>query len=486
MSTFKTNLSILLSTTIIIKILGFLHKIISARFLSFEVLEALSLLSPIINLALVISSASLPSLINKEVSINLTKKNYSNRKIISSSIKITMILSFSISLIFLFLSYTIATSLYQNNNLVLPIIITIPLIIFSNLSGIMKAYLEAHDNFRYPVLSNLLEQILKSTILIITIFLFKDKSVLVITVILSSSLILAEILSFSYLFFKIKKMTPIKLTKTNLNFDKKLLKPSLFLTLFSLIFTLSAFLEPLIYYQFTARVLIDPKTTRLIYTSLHNLIIPFMQMASFLTYVLVKIFYPKFAKETNEKSISSNLKMAYYILLPLNVVLLALSVALPKEVLTFFFKKSAGYQLLYIIAPFTFITFLSPLQTALLQSKGYERKLLKNSLISSIISITVLMVLALIQSLSAISLIIALITKELFYFFTNSVYIKNFFHIKIKILPLIMLIFIILIIFFINQLTLDLNLYFRFLILVFTSLTLTILLVFSRFINKFD
>ncbi len=476
----KNNIKILLFTTIGLKMLGFFHKIIFARFLDISILESMTLLSPLLSLALVLSSASLPSIINKEVSIALTNKNYSNRKIISSSLKITFSLSLLISFLFILSSFYLSTYIYQKPELFYPLIITIPLIIFSNFSGIIKAYLEAHENFKYPVLSNLIEQIFKTSILIITIVFFKNRSDQFILIILSLSLTIAEILSFSYLLLKIRKMTKLTLLKTTFTYDKKLLKPSFYLTLFALIFTLSAFLEPLIYYHFSAKTLISSELTRIIYTSLHSLILPMIQIASFLTYVLVKIFYPRFAKIKDNDLLEKNIKLAFYILLPINLVLFNLSVYLPKETLFFFFRKNNGYEILYFLAPITLYTFISPLVTALIQTKGYEKKLFKSGIISIVFSIISLMIFSLNQKTALYSLIYALIIKEIIYFSYNLFFIIKNFKIKLKILPLFSVCLILIISFFINNLLLEVNLYLRFIILSIVPISLSSILLINH------
>ena len=48
-----------------------------------------------------------------------------------------------------------------------------PVLYFSNLSAIMKGYLEAHNNFTRPIFSNLIEQIIKLISIIIIILFIK-------------------------------------------------------------------------------------------------------------------------------------------------------------------------------------------------------------------------------------------------------------------------------------------------------------------------
>lgn len=432
MSSFKKNVKIMLLITLSIKILGFIYKILLARYLNLEVLNTIALLNPIINLSLVLSSMSIPIVVNRNVSKNLTSEHYYNRGFISSAIKITFISTSLIILIVLLFTNFIANTLYHNENLILPIIIMLPLLYFSNFSGIIKSYLEAHNDFKNPVISNLLEQILKFIFAIFVIFILKERPTIVIVCYLSLTLTLCEITSFSYLILKTKKVTKLKLVKTKLKDDTKIIRPSLYLTLFSLILTLDAFIEPIIYYSFTRHVLVSLEDSNYFYTIIHSFALPFLQIGSFLTYVSVKLLFPKLARNTfdNAKTIYY-IKYSFYVLLFMELIMLNLSIFHSSSMLTLLYHTDCASSIVKILSPFSFLVFLSPILTTVLEAQKCEKKLLLHGFLACILSLFILAITALIQKISLYSLLIAYISKELIYYSLNFIYLKK--KIKLKI-----------------------------------------------------
>lgn len=486
MDSFKKNVKFMIFTTFLIKLFGLGYKILFARFFNLEILRTISLLSPIISLSLVLSSMSIPTIVNKRVSNNLSNKTYYNRKFISTAVRITFISSTIIALIFIILSYFIANYIYKNKLLIIPIIITSPLLYFSNFSGIMKSYLEAHNNFKHPVISNLIEQLVKIGWLFLVIIFFKQLSNKYLIILISLSLLLCEISSNIYLLFKVKKMTSLKLVKTNLKDTKEILKPSFYLTLFSLVLTISSFLEPIIYYTFSNHVLINLNETSLIYTSLHSFVLPIIQIASFLTYVLVKILFPKMSRTKNSKEISYYLKLSFYILLFLNIILFNLSIFESDTLINLIYHKNIGGDILKMLAPITLLTFISPILTMILQSQGYEKILLKNIIISVILSLLSLIILSLIQYTTLYSIIYSLIIKEFIYMLLNLIIFLKYYRLNIKFRNILSIILIFILSFIIYSFINNLNPLLRIVLIIIYSIILYLPLFMIELRSKFD
>lgn len=96
-----------------------------------------------------------------------------------------------------FISTILSNTLYKNIDILTPILILFPSLYFSNMSAIIKSYLESHDKFKRTITANLLEAIIKiSSILIIIILLshLNSRQILIIT---SSFITFGEISSFS-------------------------------------------------------------------------------------------------------------------------------------------------------------------------------------------------------------------------------------------------------------------------------------------------
>lgn len=252
MNTFKNNLKTLIIVTIIIKILGFIYKICQARFLSFDVMTTLSMINPILSFGLILSQMSIPIVLTSKISKNISNKTYYNRPIITASIIINIISTTLVIIIMFSLSIILEKYFYSNINLHLPLLILLPSLYFSNLSSVIKSYLESHEEFRTSILGNLIESIIKLLGVLIIVFILRESNIIKITMLISLFLTIGEVSSFFFLILKVKKMTSLKLRFEHNSNSLELLKPGLSITIFSLIFSLYHFLEPIIYYFVTS------------------------------------------------------------------------------------------------------------------------------------------------------------------------------------------------------------------------------------------
>lgn len=436
MENIKKNIQNVLIITIFIKLLSFLYRILCARHLNFEILKVLNLLSPILNMSLVCSSLSIPTVLTRHISESTENPKYSNKRIISAAIKLTILSSILMFLLSSGISILLALKVYKTNLIILPIILALPLIFFSNLSAIIKSYLEAHYKYTITTLSNLIEAIVKIINLFIIIYIFKDKSVLFISSLCAISLLLCEVFSFTYLVINLRKYTNLKMVKNNKDDYIEILKPSFYLTFFALILTLSSFLEPIIYFSMTKHINIDQTKTNYIYTSLHSFIIPFIQIASFLTYIFVKILFPKIVKEKDNHNISNIIKKTIYILLFIELLMLNLSKYHSQFLFKLLYKKTSGYKILSQISIFNFITFISPILTMTMQAKKCEKKLLKSAITSSLFSLIILTIFSLIYKTAKYSIIICIMTNSFLYLGQNLIYCIKKGYINISLLNL--------------------------------------------------
>ncbi len=419
MQNIERNLKTMILVTLAIKIMGFIYKIICAKYLPFDVMETVAVINPILNLALVISCMSLPILINQKVSKNLAQNTYYNRPFISNAIKIILISSTIILVIFSILTYCLGKYVYQNSYIFIPTIIMMPVLYFSNLSAIMKGYLEAHNNFTRPIFSNLIEQIIKLLSIIVIIIFNQFLNSYRIIILIGITLTISEMSSFIFLLKKIKKMTPLKLTQLSSDSKKSLIYPGFVLTIFSLVLATYHFLEPLVYYYFTSHINIPRENTSYIYTSLHGFILPIFQVSSFLTYILIKILFPQIAAKNEYKKINNILKKAFYTLLLFEGIIFIITFFHSELLLNIVYKSSSMAHIMKIVSPGIFLTFISPLITMTFEATSNGKILLKNGIYSSIISIIFLIIFSLIKQTALYSILISSILSDILYLLFN-------------------------------------------------------------------
>ena len=156
MSKFIKSTLILLVGGFLTKVLGMLIKIITTRIIGTETLGLYMLIMPTFNLFITLAQGGLPISVSKIVSEN--KKD--NKKIVFSSIFISICTTFFLMILLIFISPLIAKFLH-NDSLSFPIMcigLTLP---FISLSGIIRGYFFGKENMLPHVLSNNFEQVVR-------------------------------------------------------------------------------------------------------------------------------------------------------------------------------------------------------------------------------------------------------------------------------------------------------------------------------------
>ena len=224
----------------ITKILGMIIKIIITRNINENAMGLYMMTLPTYNLFITLVTQGMQVAISKLTSENKLSK----RKIINTSLFITMIITFILIFLIIFLSKPISLLLH-NENLFLPILSTILSIPFIGISNILKGYFFGKNKMHIQVISNLLEQLVR-IIMFLTILPKIDNYILAATFIIGSNLVneLLSVITLS-LFMDNKKIN-LNEFKIDKETKKELLSISIPTTTSRIIGTLSYFLEPII------------------------------------------------------------------------------------------------------------------------------------------------------------------------------------------------------------------------------------------------
>lgn len=417
MSNFKNNLKILIIVTILIKIIGFTYKILQARFLPFEVLSTISAINPIISLSLIISQMSIPLVLTSLISKKINHRAYYNRPLISKAIRINLISTSIVIIIMFFISTILSNTLYKNIDILTPILILFPSLYFSNMSAIIKSYLESHDKFKRTITANLLEAIIKISSILIIIILLSNLNSRQILIITSSFITFGEISSFFFLILKVKRLTKLYLVK---EYDStSLIKPGFTLTIFALVFSGYHFLEPMLYYFFTGHINIDYSKTNYIYTSIHSYCLPLFQISGFMTYIIIKIMTPALSKTNNLEENIPILNKIFLTLLFFEGLILIIIFNLGDFFLKIAYNKENLGYMMKILSLSTYLTFFSPIITMSFESHLKYKFLLKNALISSILGLLTISICSLIGNIALYAIFISGIISDLSYYILN-------------------------------------------------------------------
>lgn len=415
-----TNIEVILIVGTTIKILGLVYKILLTRILTIEGMRIMSFVFPTLSLVLCLSSLSIQTVVNQNISAKLN----SSRTILKSAFRITFISSSIISIILLF-SFPLYKIIYQNSFIYYPLLICIPLIYLSNTSGLFKGYLEANNNFKTPYFSNLYEQIAKFTLTFSMLFIFAKQSLEFKIFMCFMALMLSEVVSFTYLFFKVKKKHKFayRMIETN-GYEKSILKQALPLTLDQLAVTITGYLEPLIFYYAMSLNGTTIYESTLYYTQVCSYAVPLLLFAQFGIYSITKYTFPKITKNQGKPELYQILSKAFFLSMVIAASNLVLSLFYAKETLHLMYKDSSAYPIVEKLAIFYLFSYFNPILISILQSYKKEKKLLFCSIASYTITLGLVFILTYLYGKSGFltSIVIGNMLKfSLLLFFANQV-----------------------------------------------------------------
>lgn len=413
-----TNIEVILIIGTIIKALGLIYKILLTRTLTIEGMRIMSFVFPTLSLALCLSSLSIQTVVNQ----NIAAKLNSSKTILKSAFRITFISSSIISILLLF-SFPLYKLIYQNSFIYYPLLICIPLVYLSNTSGLFKGYLEANNNFKVPYFSNLYEQLAKFFITFSMLFIFAKQSLEFKILMCFLALMLSEVVSFTYLFFKVRKKHKFlyRMVETN-GFEKSILKQALPLTLDQLAVTITGYLEPLIFYYAMDLNGTTIYESTLYYTLVSSYAVPLLLFAQFGVYSITKYTFPKITKNQGKPELYQILSKAFFLSMVIAAFNLVISLFYAKETLSLMYKDSSAYPIVEKLAIFYLFSYFNPILISILQSYKKEKKLFFCSIASYSITLCLVFILTYFYGTSGFltSIIIGNMLKfSLLLFFAN-------------------------------------------------------------------
>lgn len=439
-----TNIEVILIIGICIKLFGLIYRIFLTRYLTIEGMRIMSLIFPTLSLALCLSSLSVSTVVNQ----NIASKLNGSKTIIKSAFRITFISSSIIS-ICLLISFPIYNYIYQDSFIYYPLLICIPLIYLSNTSGILKGYLEANNNFKTTYFSNFYEQIAKIFLTFLMLFIFHKQSLNFKVFICFFTMMLSEVVSFLYLLIKVKKKRKFKYQLIHTDgYEKSMLKQALPLTLEQLVVSITAYLEPLIFYYAIKQYGCSLYDATLYYTQVSSYAIPLLIFTHFGVLNIAKFVFPKITKAKDTDQLQGILSKSFFFCLFIAIINLVVCHFYAKEALSLMYGDTSATTITKNMSMFYFFFYFNPLFIIILQAYKKEKKLLLSSILSSVILLVLVFILSSIYGFSGFltAIIVGNIIKFLFLLF----YANQCVHFKFKIKNVVWILLAIIVYFMVN------------------------------------
>ena len=412
---------ILLTGGFLSKFLGFILRIIISRYLGTEGLGLYSLLMPTFSLFIVIATLSFPVAISKLVA---TPKR-SSKKVIFSIIPVSIILNIITILVLFFISRPLATTFLKEERLIYPIIcigFTLP---FIGISSIIKGYFWGKQRMLPYILSNISEQILRLTILIIAI----PKCIEISIELTISIIILVNILSesFSVVVMLLGLPKGVKINKKDIRPNKRDIKDVLNISIPStsskVIGSLAHFFEPIILTNTLLYVGYSKSFILTEYGIINGYVLGLLLIPQFFTQSISTALIPELSKYFyvgNKKKCIIRIKQIVSLSLLIGFVSTVVIFIFPTYFLNLIYDTKLGINYIKVLAPFMLMYFIDMPLSNSLQALDKSKDSMYITIGSSVIKLLVIFITSLFR-IGMYSLIISIIISL---FFSTICYIK--------------------------------------------------------------
>lgn len=425
-SKFIKSTIILIIGGFITKILSMVIRIVLTRVVSTEGIGLYMLVLPTFNLFITLSTLGLPTSISKLVSENTR----SNKKIVLSTIPITLIFNIILMFILFIIAPFLSKYLINNTDTYYPIMaigLTLP---FICLSGILKGYFFGKEQMFPHTLSNIVEQIVR---LLLTIFfipsLLKYGLNIAITGVVLINIVSELFSSITMLLFMPKH---IKINKEDFKYNKYIIKDLLSISIPTtgsrFIGSISCFLEPIILSFVLLSVGYSNQYITFEYGVINGYVFPILLLPSFFTMAISNALLPVVSNSylhRNYTYTKGKIKQAILFSLLIGIPCTLIFIFIPELPLKLIYNTTLGVNYIKIIAPFFILHYIQAPLTSTLLAMGKAKDAMYGTLIGSIIRTILLGVISYFK-VGIWGLIIASISNVLFVTIHHIYYVNKY------------------------------------------------------------
>lgn len=380
----------------ITKFLGMFIRVVMTRVVGVEGIGLYMLIFPTFSLFVTISQLGFPVAISKLVA----EDRHNNKNVVFSIIPFSLILNLILMVIIIIIAPYLANNLLQDSRCYYPILAIALVLPFDSLSSILRGYFFGKQKMVPHVISNIFEQIVRLSLIVLIIPSLLDKSL----VIAVSGLILVNLVSeFSSilaLFFFLPKNFHIskKDIKPDVSNVKEILDVALPTTGGRLIGSIGYFFEPIL---LTTALLYCGYSNDFIvreYGIIEGYVMPLLLLPGFFTNAVSSALIPVISKaysDGNKTYVKRKLKQASYISLAIGIPITIILMINPNFFLKLIYNTDHGGTYLRFIAPVFLIYYIQSPLASVLQSINKAKNMMFDNLKGIIIKIFLLFTLSL-------------------------------------------------------------------------------------------
>ena len=395
---FIKSIFILLIGGLLTKVLGMIIKIVMSRLMGTEGLGLYMMVLPTFSLFIGLGQFGLPTALSKLIA----EKKKNNIRLFFSILPISIIINIILIITILLIAPVLSKNLLHDPRCYLPILAIAVVIPFTSLSSICRSYFFGKERMTPHVISNLVEDIVRLSLMIIGIpfFLPKGLEYAVCFIILSNTI--SEFASIVILLIFLPKKVQIK--KSDLIPKKDYMKESLSIgipnTTGRLIGSIGYFLEPILLTTTLLAIGYSNKYITTEYGILSGYAMPLLLLPSFFTMAISQALLPVVSREYargNYDSVKRKIKQAIYYSLLIGIPVTIFFIFLPEIPLQLIYHTTEGTNYIRFLAPICLFQYIqSPLSSSL-DAMGKSKDGMTATLLGQIVRLTFLVLLSLLK-----------------------------------------------------------------------------------------
>ncbi|MDF0726798.1 stage V sporulation protein B [Cytobacillus sp. S13-E01] len=403
--TFLQGTLILIIAGLITRVLGFINRIVVARFIGEEGVGLYMMAVPTLVLTITIVQLGLPVAISKLIAEAQAKGDRRKiKKILVVSLTTTGTLSLIFTPLMILLAPILSETLFTDSRVYYPLLAISPIVPIVALSSVLRGYFQGRQNMRPAAISQVIEQVVRITLVAIFTKAFLPYGIEYAAAGAMISAVIGELMSLLYMFwmFKTKKRVKVrthflKSVKAGKNTFNELMSIALPTTGSRLIGSISWFFEPIVVVQSLAIAGVATTLATRQYGELTGFAMPLLLLPSFITYSLATSLVPAISEAAANKQtllIEHRLQQALRLSLVTGGLAVVTLYVFAAPIMELMYGSSNAAIFVKVMAPFfIFYYFQGPLQ-ATLQAMDLAKAAMINSFIGAAVKTAIIFILA--------------------------------------------------------------------------------------------
>lgn len=405
MSKFLKGTMILLAAGLVTRVLGFINRIVIARFIGEEGVGLYMMAFPTMILVVTITQLGLPVAISKNVAEAEAKGDTAKiKKILVVSLATTISLSIVFTPALILLAPLLSDTLFTDERTQLPLMAIAPIVPIIAISSVIRGYFQGRQNMKPAAYSQMIEQVVRISLIALMTKAFLQYGIEYAAAGAMLAAVIGELASLLYLMttFKLKKKFRVrkqffKFVSSGKSTFNELMTVALPTTGSKMIGSVAWFFEPIVVAQSLALAGVAAAAATKQYGALTGFAMPLLMLPSFITYSLSTSLVPAISEansQNNMRLIEYRLQQALRFAFITGGLAVVVLYVLSDQLMEVMYGSSSGSHFIKLMAPFfLFYYYQGPLQ-ATLQALNLARAAMINSLIGAAVKTAVIFLLA--------------------------------------------------------------------------------------------